>query len=149
MVFETFVPFVSGMTNQITTNLSQTFTNMTLEKWIRVVIIVGAYCLLRPYIIQLGAKSQMKSHEKEAAESEAAYQAKISANELRGIKLPGVDSDDEDEDESAATGADWGKKARRRQRTMIKKLLEAEEARLQETKEEEEDKDIEEFLVKT
>jgi len=100
--------------------------------------------LLRPYIIKLGSKSQMNTHEQDSAE-----QAKISPNELRGrVQIP-EDSDSEDEGTTAqASGPDWGKKARRRQRDMIKKLLEAEERRLQESKEEEEDKDIEEFLVK-
>lgn len=103
--------------------------------------------LLRPYLIKLGARSQMQSHEN--AEMEAQAKAEISPNQLRGqINIP-EDSDDEDDDPQAdVSGADWGKKARRRQRTMIKKLLEAEERRLQESKEEEEDKDIEEFLVK-
>jgi hypothetical protein len=99
--------------------------------------------LLRPYIIKLGSKSQMHTHEQESAES-----AQISPNELRGrVQIP-EDSDSEDEPTVAkASGPDWGKKARRRQRDMIKKLLEVEERRLQESKEEEEDKDIEEFLV--
>ena len=92
----------------------------------------------------------MKTHEREAAEAETAAKAAISPNELRGrVNIP---EDSESEDEGAegvsSSGADWGKKARRRQRTMIKKMLDAEEKRLQETKEEEEDKDIEEFLVK-
>lgn len=86
----------------------------------------------------------METHERESAET-----AKISPNELRGrVQIP-EDSDSEDETATGqSTGPDWGKKARRRQRDMIKKLLEAEERRLQESKEEEEDKDIEEFLVK-
>ncbi|KAH8891293.1 DUF1531-domain-containing protein [Thozetella sp. PMI_491] len=122
-------------------NLLASFELMTLQKWIRVVIVVGTYMLLRPYLIALGKKSQMRSHE--AAENEG--RAEISPNELRGRVIPG-DSDDEEEVE--ATSADWGKKARRRQRKFLKDMVDAEEKRLQESKEEEEDKDIEEFLVK-
>ncbi len=150
---------------RFTTNVQSTFANLTPEKFIRLVIIAGTCTppspapphinhptnpptpdmLLRPYIIKLGARSQMQSHEQESFESEQAAKAAISPNELRGrVQIP-EDSDDEDEGES--TAADWGKKARRRQRDMIKKLLEAEEKRLQESREEEEDKDIEEFLV--
>lgn len=104
--------------------------------------------LLRPYLVKLGMKAQMKSHEEEEARAEAEHQAKISANELRGrVNIPD-DTDDEDEATAEASGPDWGKKARRRQRDMIKKLLKAEEQRLQENQEELEDKDIEEFLVK-
>ncbi|KAK3373830.1 protein trafficking Pga2 [Lasiosphaeria ovina] len=129
-------------------NVAAAVVNTPIEKWIKLVIIAGAYMLLRPYIIKLGGRAQMRSHEDEAAESEATYQkAQISPNQLRGqVDIP-EDSDDETEEGALASGADWGKKARRRQRDMIKKLLDAEERRLQETLEEEEDKDIEEFLI--
>lgn len=90
----------------------------------------------------------MQSHEEESERAEAEARAKISPNELRGrVEIPD-DTDEEDEATAEASGPDWGKKARRRQRDMIKKLLEAEEQRLQENQEELEDKDIEEFLVK-
>ena len=130
---------------RFTRNLSNSLTDMTLQKWIRVVIIVGAYLLLRPYLIKLGAKQQMKAHEKEEEESAAAA-AKISPNELRGQKLA-IPEDSDSEDAAEATSADWGKKARRRQRDMIKKMVAAEEKRLQELQEDEEDKDIQEFLT--
>lgn len=73
-------------------------------------------------------------------------QAQISPNQLRGqaVEIPD-DSDDDEQAESTAT--DWGKKARKRQRNMIKKMLDAEEKRLQELQEDEEDKDIEQYLV--
>lgn len=103
--------------------------------------------LLRPYIIKLGGQSQMKVHEQEAAEAVPA----LSPNDLRGqVTIPEDSSDSEDEAGGTTSGAqaDWGKKARRRQRHMIKRLLEVEEKRLEESKEEEEDKDIEEFLIK-
>lgn len=104
--------------------------------------------LLRPYLIKLGGRAQMQSHEEESERAEAEARAKISPNELRGrVEIPD-DTDEEDEATAEASGPDWGKKARRRQRDMIKKLLEAEEQRLQENQEELEDKDIEEFLVK-
>lgn len=137
-------------------NVKAGFTNMTLEKWIRLIIAVGAYALLRPYIIKLGAKQQMKAHERQEAEdAAAAATAAISANQLRGqIDIP-EDSDDEDvvaagatEGKAAVTATEWGKKARRRQRDVIKKLLDAEEERLRQLHEDEEDKDIEEFMVK-
>jgi hypothetical protein len=89
----------------------------------------------------------MQSHEAESARVDAEAKAKISPNELRGkVEIP-EDTDEEDE-AGEASGPDWGKKARRRQREMIKRMLDAEEQRLRETLEEEEDKDIEEFLDK-
>lgn len=141
--------------DRFSTNVQSGFTNMTAEKWIRLIIVAGAYALLRPYIIKLGAKQQMKAHEREA-ELDAAEAAKISPNQLRGhVDIP-EDSDDEDllpghkkkEVTAAVTATEWGKKARRRQRDVIKKLLDAEEERLRLEFEDEEDKDIEEFMVK-
>jgi hypothetical protein len=90
----------------------------------------------------------MQSHEEESARADAEAKAKISPNELRGrVEIP-EDTDEEDEATGEASGPDWGKKARRRQREMIKRMLDAEEQRLRETLEEQEDKDIEEFLDK-
>ncbi|KAK4239649.1 protein trafficking Pga2 [Achaetomium macrosporum] len=138
----------STVGNRFATNLKGSFTDMTPEKFIRIVIIAGAYLLLRPYLIKLGGRAQMKSHEEEAARADAEAKAKISPNELRGkVEIP-EDTDEEDDATGESTGPDWGKRARRRQREMIKKLLDAEERRLRESQEELEDKDIEEFLVK-
>ncbi|KAJ9148430.1 hypothetical protein NKR23_g5132 [Pleurostoma richardsiae] len=141
------VNLASTASERFTRNVSAGLAQMSPEKWIRLVIIVGTYMLLRPYLMKLGAKAQMRAHEKE--EEEAAAAAKISPNELRGQKIAAVpeDSDDEEAGEGQPTGADWGKKARRRQREMVKKILDAEERRLQQEQEDEEDKDIEEFLT--
>lgn len=153
---DTFRDLITIAGDRITTNVKSGFTNMTPEKWIRLIIVAGAYALLRPYIIKLGAKQQMKAMEREGAEDEAAAAAAISPNQLRGqVDIP-EDSDDEDllpggtkkEVAAAVTATEWGKKARRRQRGVIKKLLDAEEERLRQEHEDEEDKDIEEFLVK-
>lgn len=129
------------LSDRMTNNVGASFSNMTLQQWIRLVAIVGAYCLLRPYIIKMGAKHQEKEFEK-------AQQAEITPNELRGeLGIPEDSDSDDDDTEGKTTAADWGKKARRRQRNMIKQLLDAEEKRLQETIDEQEDKDIEEFLI--
>lgn len=138
---DSLVGLLSTAGQRFTTNIKGTFDGMSAEKWIRVVIIVGAYMLLRPYIIKLGEKSQMKSHEK----AEEQPLADVTPNQLRGqVDIP---EDSDDEPEGGSTAADWGKKARRRQRNVIKKILDAEERRLREEQEDEEDKDIEEFLV--
>ncbi|KAI1117229.1 DUF1531-domain-containing protein [Nemania sp. NC0429] len=134
---------VTLVSERTTANVGASFDSMTAQQWIRLVAIVGAYALLRPYVIKMGAKYQEKQFEK-AQQEEAAH---ISPNQLRGeLGIP-EESDDEDGDEGETTAADWGKKARKRQRNMIKQLLDAEEKRLQETLDEQEDKDIEEFLV--
>lgn len=136
--------------NNFTTNLRNSFGSMAPENWIRLVIIVGTYMLIRPYLLKLGAKQQMKQHEKEAAatEAEAIEKAKMSPNELRGHKIADIPEDsDEEAPQAEATSTDWGKKARKRQRQMIKKILDAEEKRLQDLQDDDEDKDIQEFLV--
>lgn len=121
-----------------THNLSQVFEEMTLREWIRLVMIVGAYLLLRPYAQQYLGKKSIESMEKENAKQKA----KISPNELRGAKAP-MEEEDDDDDEAETTGAAWGEKARTRQRYLLKSLLEAEERRKQE---EEDDKDIADLL---
>lgn len=139
--------------DRLTTNMLKSFDGMSPEKWIRIVAVVGAYCLLRPYIMKLGSKVQMAQHEKEAAETKAAEeeQARMSPNELRGYKEIPEDSDDEGQAAGAAAGqtttTEWGKKARKRQRHTIKKILAAEEQRLQDLQDDEEDKDIEQYLT--
>ncbi|KAL9945639.1 hypothetical protein D7B24_009113 [Verticillium nonalfalfae] len=133
--------------NRSAANLRSTFTELTYEKFIRIVIVVGAYALLRPYLLKITGRSQMAQH---TEANEEAAKAEISPNSLRGqVDIP-EDSDDEGVEgvESAATGADWGKKARRRQREVLKMMMDAEEERLAQEQEDEEDKDIEEFLIK-
>ncbi|KAI1169163.1 DUF1531-domain-containing protein [Nemania serpens] len=133
---------VSLVTERTSSNVSASFDSMTAQQWIRLVAIVGAYALLRPYVIKMGAKYQVKQFEKDQQEDAA----QISPNQLRGeLGIP--EESDDDDDQGETTAADWGKKARKRQRNMIKQLLDAEEQRLQETLDEQEDKDIEEFLV--
>ncbi|KAF3064066.1 hypothetical protein GL218_02521 [Daldinia childiae] len=145
-LFESISELYTLVRDRFSNNISESFTSMTAKEWIRLVIIVGAYALLRPYIIKLGAKHQEKQLEKQFAEEDA-KQAEISPNQLRGeVGIP-EDSDDDNEEQAETTASDWGKKARKRQRNMIKKLLDAEEKRLQELQEDEEDKDIEQYLV--
>ncbi|KAI0166890.1 DUF1531-domain-containing protein [Hypoxylon sp. FL1284] len=150
-LFDSVTQLFTLVKDRFSNNMAESFTSMTPQQWIRLVIIVGAYALVRPYIIKHGARFQErqldKHFEKEKAEKEK--QAEISPNQLRGqVDIPD-DSDDEAEGDAQAqtTATDWGKKARKRQRNMIKKLLDEEEKRLQELQEDEEDKDIEQYLV--
>ncbi|OTA92657.1 hypothetical protein M434DRAFT_74256 [Hypoxylon sp. CO27-5] len=143
-LFDSINQLFTLVKDRFSNNLSESFSSMTPKQWIRLVIIVGAYMLLRPYIIKLGAKHQEKQLEKQFKEEEE-RQAQISPNQLRGqLDIP---EDSEEEEQAETTASDWGKKARKRQRNMIKKLLDAEEKRLQELQEDEEDKDIEQYLV--
>ncbi|OAA66069.1 hypothetical protein ISF_03907 [Cordyceps fumosorosea ARSEF 2679] len=127
--------------NNASNNLQETFTKMTLQGWIRLTVIVGGYLLLRPYILKLSVKTAVSKMEEED-ERERAKAAAMTPNELRGAKQQLEEHLEDDNGEG--TGADWGQKARVRQRTMLKEMLEAEEQRRME--EEEDDKDIAEFL---
>ncbi|TDZ19444.1 PGA2-homolog [Colletotrichum sidae] len=131
---------------RFSTNLRGTLDGMTPEKWIRLVVIVGAYCLLRPYLMKLAGGAQMEQHENKPEED--GPKAKVQPNTLRGqVEIP-EDSDDEEAAPASSTATDWGKKARRRQRDVLKKMIDVEEKRLAQLQEDDEDKDIEEFLVK-
>ncbi|KAH8821453.1 protein trafficking Pga2 [Xylogone sp. PMI_703] len=147
---DTIIDIFKWWGNNLSTNLGNTFRDMTTERYIRMIAVVGAYLLLRPYIMKLGAKVQEKEHEKQMATAEAEAEgaakgkAKISPNALRGGKVEEEEDSDEEED-TETTGANWGKKARKRQRNFVKKVLNAEEQRLKEI-EDALDDDIKELL---
>ncbi|ORY71244.1 protein trafficking Pga2 [Pseudomassariella vexata] len=132
--------------SRFTNNLGESFSSVSLKQWIRLVTVVGAYLLIRPYVLKHATTRQQAQLEKEHEADEAA-RAEIQPNHLRGqIDIP-EDSDDEEVAEGAATATNWGGKARKRQRQFVKKLLDAEEQRLADLQEDEEDKDIEQYLV--
>lgn len=115
-------------------NSVASFSQMNAQRWIRLVAIVGAYLLLRPYLLKLGQKvqaSQMEKAQKEA-EGKGEVNTKINANDLRGgkkvakVDIPGVDSDSEGESKEGQ----WGRKARVRQRKLVKRAMEIHEQNL-------------------
>ncbi|KAK7515106.1 protein trafficking Pga2 [Phyllosticta citriasiana] len=140
--------------NNFTTQTHKTFSNLRAQDYIRLIIIIGAYALLRPYLMKLGAHMQMKQHQEASQASVDGDQdgRGTTAADLRGghtrnepekkIAIPGVDSDSEEEEKD-----DWGRTARLRQRKMIRDLLVKQEERLKAQRDADSDKDIEEFLV--
>jgi len=141
--------------DRIATNLPSSFSSLSAQQWIRLVVVIGAYALLRPYLLKLAARSQMQAHEAASAGHDYASDAQISPNQLRGgaskkqnrlgIAVP--EDSDGDGGGGQTSAADWGTKARRRQREVVKRLLDEHEKRLQDHLEDEEDEDIKEFLV--
>ncbi|KAJ4356116.1 uncharacterized protein N0V89_004144 [Didymosphaeria variabile] len=130
-------------------NFLSSFSRLKPEGWIRLVWIVGAYLLLRPYLMKLGARAQEKQHENAA--DAAPTDAEVHPNDLRGgqkvgIAIPGVDSDDNEEERTEAKPGQWGKKARARQRRFIRDTLEKEEKRLQDEQEQEDLREIADLL---
>lgn len=130
------------------TQAAQSTRNLTPKDYIRLLAIVGGYCLLRPYLVKLGGRFQASDHEREIDDSEvlsSGDKAIISPNLLRG-QIP-EDSDEEEEEEGDKKGVvSWGRNARRRQRGLVRKIVEAEEKRRREEEEADSDKEIEEFL---
>src|SRR5688572_16608049 len=122
-----FVEYGSNATR----NLQDTFGNMTVHHWLRLVVIVGGYVLLRPQIMKFMGRNATKEMEKRDAMEQAAAKAKVSPNELRSGKPDVVEEDEDEYFEGQGTGADWGAKARTRQRLLLKKLMEAEEKKKQ------------------
>lgn len=118
-------------------NLQAVFTEMSVQQWLRLVIVVGGYILLRQQAIKYMSRKKVDSMEDEDAKAKA----ELSPNQLRGEKGP-VEIGDVD-DEGEGTASDWGANARVRQRKMLKHLMEAEERRRQD---EEDDKDIADLL---
>lgn len=134
-----FVLMVAQYGQNATNNISEAVTTMTLNSWLRLIVIVGGYMLLRPRALTFITRGAVKKMEEEDEREKA--RAQITPNELRGAKMQLQDQ--EDEDVGDGTGADWGQKARLRQREVLKQMLEAEERRREE---EEEDKDIADLL---
>lgn len=96
--------------------------------------------------MKLGGRFQASDHERELDDTEV-LSAATSPNALHGqIDVP--DDSDSDEEVSGATGTNWGRKARRRQRKMIKSIAKAEEKLTAEQEEADSDREIEEFLRK-
>ncbi|KAH7318604.1 trafficking PGA2-domain-containing protein [Stachybotrys elegans] len=124
-------------------NVNSAFSNMTTENWIRLTVIVGGYLLLRPYLMQFATKGGVQKLEEQEAKEKAEERAQMTANEFRGVKEKLEEHDDEDDDDEPSTG-NWGQQARVRQRKILRQLMEAEEQR---RLQEEDDKDIQEFLV--
>ncbi len=131
-------------------NIEDTVSQMNLRDYIRIIIIVGGYCLLRPYLLQLGGRFQAKDHDRPLDEDEMSSAAAMSPNSLRGqVEVPEDSDTDEDGEDGRSSGMDWGRKARRRQRKLLRKILEAEDQLKAEEAEADSDKDIEEFLDKS
>lgn len=85
---------------------------------LRMVIILGGYLLLRPYILKMQAKFQERDHAREIDPTEESSHAAMGARR----KPAGEETDDEDDDS-------WGAKLKRKQKAEAlekAKLLEEE-----------------------
>ena len=140
---------VSHYASRAINNLSASLDRLTLHEGIRLVEIIGAYVILRQIWMKYGARRQARDHERELDPEELQRSDKASANSPRGESLNGkvhIPQDTDSESEGDGKTMDWGKKARRRQRRVMRDLLEREEQR-RELDEHDSDREIQEYLV--
>lgn len=145
------ISFFETIFRRFIRNVKASFTNVTKERWTKVIITVVVYLLIRPYIERFfkymhdrdRAKAKQKEKEKVEAWGEKNRRARVSANQLRsttagaagadgeGKVLGEIDTDedvddnevDDAEDEAKASGVpEWGRHARKRQKKYLKDL---------------------------
>jgi len=126
-----FIYDVADRFRNVGPNIWKSFSDTELKNWIRIVAVVGAYLLVRPHLIKYGAKKQEQELEKVDKEPLAGPKAKISPNALRDTSGKAIELDDSD-NEVEDGAPQWGKKARVRQRTVVKKIQEAMEQKSRE-----------------
>ncbi|CAB89001.1 protein trafficking protein Pga2 [Schizosaccharomyces pombe] len=87
----------------------------SLKDWIRIIVYVGGYMLIRPYLMKLGAKIQEREHRKSLLEGEV--DGTLDPEMTHGTKPKEhgeFDTDDEEEEENPDAEFRWGYSARRR-----------------------------------
>lgn len=135
-------------------NFYNSFVEVSLSRWSKVIASVVFYILIRPYIEKffkfLHDRDRRKEKEKKEAERAklGGKKAKVSANSLRGGdkgKVLGevdntddeVEDDEEDELAEASGVPEWNKMARKRQKRYIKNLQKKEGPKAEKFTEEE------------
>jgi hypothetical protein len=65
-------------------NSIKSWEEMTINRWIRIIAIVGAYLLVRPYLVNAAAKNQKRKLDKEAEDLGLGASDAPDANDFRG-----------------------------------------------------------------
>lgn len=154
--------------SRTSTNLSTTFGALTVQQWIRLTIIAGAYVLFRPYLLRLVARIQGRQLESSTFDPHAAGHPDadgtvlangkvvrridpVTGEEIKSKIVIPEDSDDDASDMNGqgvfATGLEWGRKAKKRQKAVVKRMLELEEKRRKEEEDMDSDQEIEDLLT--
>ncbi|KAK6361442.1 hypothetical protein TWF730_005170 [Orbilia blumenaviensis] len=127
---------------RISDNLSGTFGKLTGTDYIRLIAIIGGYLLLRPYLEKLGAKYQERDHARAIDLENEQDSMAATGQKVRVIAGEGHDLDDDDE---SSDEEGWGRKKRLQQRKERARKKKEIEDRIK-AEEDEEDKEIQEFL---
>ena len=123
---------VKSYASNFANNLNASVSKLSSKDWVRLVMVVGAYLLMRPYLLRLAARQQEKSLERdldpvEAKAVEKAQREGVTAQDIR------QNLDDSGSDGNAATtNTPLGKKARQRQRKVARKVVEEEQQKVKE-----------------
>ena len=70
--------------DRLVNNSIKSFEEMTAQRWDRIIAIVGAYLLIRPYLLNAAAKKQKQQLEKEAEDLGLGKSEALDANDFRG-----------------------------------------------------------------
>ena len=125
-----------------TVYIEENVVRLPRKSSIRLLVIIGAYCLFRPYLLKWGGIKQTTNYDKaleedEAEDSSAATESQDASD--YSAKSTTANGDDQ--------GATWGEKARQRQKRPVRELVEGREEVF--GPDAESDKEIEEFLRRT
>lgn len=72
--------------DRLVNNSVKSWEEMTAQRWIRIIVIVGAYMLIRPYLLAHAERSRKRRADKEAAELGLDTGTELSPNDFRGGK---------------------------------------------------------------
>lgn len=120
------IDYIAHFASNFWKNLGGAFDDMSGTRWLRMIAVVGAYVLFRPYLVKLGEKIQTRQYQKatdekkrkDEEEAKARGGAVISPNALRGHVEEIKDGEEGKEEGKSADieGEEGGKKVRRRQK---------------------------------
>ncbi|KAL8806065.1 MAG: hypothetical protein Q9182_001597 [Xanthomendoza sp. 2 TL-2023] len=98
-------------------NTQESVQRLNFYGWVRLILVVAIYLLIRPWLMKLAERSQTASFEKVAKTSA------LTPNVLRGH---GNGAAEEDSEESTSSSWSWGPKARKRQKQTVDRAVEKE-----------------------
>jgi hypothetical protein len=82
--FDFVIENVAEWKNRFVNNSIKSYEEMTVQRWIRIIAIVCAYLLIRPYFVNGAAKKQKELLDKEAEELGLGRSGAPDANDFRG-----------------------------------------------------------------
>ncbi|POS83851.1 hypothetical protein EPUL_005328 [Erysiphe pulchra] len=142
----TVIPgFVRKGGDNLVRNVTGMWDGMRPRDYIRIIVIVGAYLLIRPYLLKFAAKIQAKEYVKRNSEKNKQFETvKISPNDLRD---GGQTKANEAESVGTTSGAGWGDNAKKRQKNSETKSLKQQEQQIPDVNNEKKDVNILDYLV--